>query len=131
TDLQSQGLAVTGLAPNKLLIDATGSVTQLQQSFHVQINHYQLGKHTFYANANPPSIPAAVSQLIASIGGLDNTIEYQPLYQRLAAQHADIHARAHPSAGPTGLGLKDLAGAYDVAPLQSNGMLGDNQSIAL
>jgi kumamolisin len=131
TYLQSQGLTVTGVAPNNLLIDATGSVRQVQQSFHVQINHYQLGKRTFYANANPPSIPAAVSQLIASIGGLDNTLQYQPLYQRLVTQHTSIHGHAHASAGPAGLGPKDLAGAYDLTPLQSNGTLGDNQSIAL
>ena len=125
TYLQRQGLTVTGVAPNNLLIDATGSVAQVQQSFHVQINHYQLGKQTFYANANPPSIPAAISQLIASIGGLDDAVKYQPLYQRLATQHA------HAAAGPTGLGPKDLAGAYDATALQSTGTLGDNQSIAL
>lgn len=67
TYLQGQGLTVTGVSPNNLLIDATGSVAQVQQSFHVQINHYQLGGHMFYADANPPSIPASVSQLIASI----------------------------------------------------------------
>jgi kumamolisin len=37
----------------------------------------------------------------------------------------------HVSTGPTGLGPKDLAGAYDVTPLQDNGTLGDNQTIAL
>src|SRR5437763_7278773 len=117
TYLQSQGLTVTDVAHNNLLIDATGPVAQVQQSFHMQINHYQLGKHTFYANANPPSIPAAISQLIASIGGLDNAVQYQPLYQRLAAQHTGTYARNHTSAEPTGLGPKGLAGAYDLAPL--------------
>jgi subtilase family serine protease len=131
TYLQGQGLTITDVAPNNLLIDATGSVAQVQHSFHMQINHYQLRKHTFYANANPPSVPAAISQLIASIGGLDNAVQYQPLYQRFATQHSDTYARAHEAAGPTGLAPKDLAGAYDLAPLQSNGMLGDNQSIAL
>ena len=99
TYLQSQGLTVVSVAPNNLLIDATGSVAQVQQSFHVQINHYQLGSHTFYANANPPSIPASVSQLIASIGGLDDAVKYQPLYRRLAPQDS---RGTHTPAGPTG-----------------------------
>lgn len=131
TYLQGQGLTVTGVSPNNLLIDATGSVAQVQQSFHVQINHYQLGGHMFYADANPPSIPASVSQLIASIGGLDDAVQYQPLYQRLSARHTAARENAHAHAGPAGLGPKDLAGVYDAAPLQSNGMLGDNQTIAL
>src|SRR5437762_11956672 len=36
--LQSQGLAVTGIAPNNLLIDATGIVAQVQKAFDTQIN---------------------------------------------------------------------------------------------
>src|SRR6266849_5283231 len=85
--LQGQGMTVTSIAPNNMLIDATGSVAQVQQTFHVQINNCQLGNHTFYANAGPPSVPAPISQLITSIGGLDNGVHYQPLYRRLARQN--------------------------------------------
>src|SRR5216684_4231030 len=123
--LQGQGLTVTSIAPNNMLIDATGSVAQVQQTFHVQINNYQLGNHTFYANAGPPSVPAPISQLITSIGGLDNGVHYQPLYRRLARQN---HSHL---AAPSGFGPKDLSGAYDAAALQSAGTLGDNQTIAL
>ncbi len=123
--LQGQGLTVTSIAPNNMLIDATGSVGQVQQTFHVQINNYQLGNHTFYANAGPPSVPSPINQLITSIGGLDNGVHYQPLYRRLARQN---HSHL---AAPSGFGPKDLSGAYDAAALQSAGTLGDNQTIAL
>src|SRR5579859_5178336 len=75
--LQSQGMTVTSVAPNNLLIDATTNVAQAQQSFHVQINSYQAGKHAFYANAQPPSVPSSISSLIASINGLDNSVKVQ------------------------------------------------------
>ncbi|GAC1402293.1 MAG: hypothetical protein NVSMB49_18180 [Ktedonobacteraceae bacterium] len=121
--LQNQGFTITNIAPNNLIIDATGSIGQAQQSFHVQINRYQLGNHTFYANDAPPSLPASIGSLISSISGLDNSTQYHPLYHRM------LHTA---QAGPIGgLGPKDLATAYDATPLQSSGMLGDNQTIGL
>jgi subtilase family serine protease len=126
--LQGQGLTVTSIAPNNLLIDATGSVAQVEQAFNIQINNYQEGNQTFYANATSPSIPTSISPLITSIGGLDNSVLYQPLYRRL-----DTHHQSHRGAlaGQSGFGPKDLSKAYDVNPLQSAGIWGDNQTIAL
>ncbi len=141
--LQSQGLAVTGVAPNKLLIDATGTVAQVQKAFDTQINTYQSGNHTFYANATAPSIPGSINQLITSISGLDNSVQYYPLYQRahtypqaIPAQYTQQHSTQRSQithfAGPgSGYGPKDLAGAYDISPLQNAGNLGDNQTVAL
>ena len=126
--LQGQGLTVTSIAPNNLLIDATGSVAQVEQAFNIQINNYQEGNQTFYANATSPSIPTSISPLITSIGGLDNSVLYQPLYRRL-----DTHHQSHRGAlaGQSGFGPKDLSTAYDVTPLHSAGIRGDNQTIAL
>src|SRR3989440_5661687 len=141
--LQSQGLAVTGIAPNNLLIDATGIVAQVQKAFDTQINTYQSGNHTFYANATAPSIPGSINQLITSISGLDNSVQYYPLYQRAhtypqainaqyTQQHSIQRSRITHFAGPgSGYGPKDLAGAYDISPLQNAGNLGDNQTVAL
>ena len=121
--LQNQGFTITNIAPNNLLIDATGSVGQIQQSFHVQMHTYRLGNHTFFANDVPPSVPASVSSLISSISGLDDSTQYHPLYSR---------ALHNATAGPIGgLGPKDLANAYNATPLQNSGILGNNQTIGL
>lgn len=129
TYLQNQGLTVTNIAPNQMLIDATGTVGQVDQAFSTQINNYQFGAQTFYANATPPVVPASIGQLITSIGGLDDSTQYQPLFIRSArlAHTGKMHLQG-PSAG---FGPKDLAGAYDLTPLQNSGILGDGQSIAL
>src|SRR5579863_10038939 len=95
--LQSVGMTVTSIAPNNLLIDATATVAQADAAFSTTINTYQLGSQLFYANATPPVVPAAISSLIASIGGLDNSTKYQPLYQRMAGR-AHLAALAN---GPT------------------------------
>jgi len=126
--LQSQGMTITSVAPNNLLIDATATVSQVQQAFSVQINTYQAGNHTFYANTASPSVPTSISQLITSIGGLDNSVQYHPLYRRMI-KHIQNHGAA--MATPSGFGPKDLSGAYHATPLQNSGILGDNQTVAL
>lgn len=126
--LQSQGLMVQNVASNHLLIDATGTVTQAQQAFHVQINTYQYGDRVFYANAQMPSVPAALQTLISSIGGLDNSVSYQPLgldMSRISQQ------AARSNASPSGYGPSELATAYDTTPLASAGLQGQKQTVAI
>src|SRR6266566_5651252 len=84
--LRGQGFDVTSISPNGLLIDANATVVQAESTFQVSINNYQLGTHTFYANASAPTVPASLSSLIASIGGLDNSVKLHPLVQRLNPQ---------------------------------------------
>ncbi|GAC1435150.1 MAG: hypothetical protein NVS4B1_19140 [Ktedonobacteraceae bacterium] len=123
TYLQNQGLTITNIASNNLIIDATGSVGQVQQSFHIQMNTYRLGSNTFFANDVPPSLPGSVGSLISSISGLDNSTRYHPLYHRV------LHVT---QGGPVGgFGPKDLANAYNVTPLQNSGILGHNQTIGV
>lgn len=150
--LQSQGLTITNIASNNLLIDATASVAQVQQAFNTHINNFQLGSRNFYANTAPPSLPPSIAQYITSIGGLDNSTQYQPLYQRYATNEASRtpargapslnktkaksgsirpHLAVLPSAQPSGYGPKELTGAYDITPLQNAGIAGDTQTIAL
>jgi subtilase family serine protease len=119
--LQGQGLTVTNIAPNNLLIDASGTVGQAQQAFRVHMQNYRLGTHTFYANVAPPQVPSDIQPLINAITGLDNSVQLQPSYQRQIAQ---------PRA-TTGYGPQELAAAYNIAPLHNLGIQGDGQTVAL
>src|SRR5207302_2514277 len=103
------------------LIDATGSIAQAQYAFNTQINNYQLGSHIFYANAIAPSLPASLTPLVTSIGGLDNSLRYQPHYRRLNVAQA----------APGGYTPEDLAAAYDSTPLQNAEILGSRYALAL
>lgn len=116
--LQSQGLTVTSVAPNGLLLDVRGTVSQAEAAFQVQINNYQFGAHQFYANASAPMVPDTIAPLLLSIGGLDNSVQMHPLLRRMPQQAA-------------GYGPSDLAGAYDVTPLHQNGNAGNNQTVAV
>ena len=133
--LRNQGLAVLRIAPNGLLIDASATVAQAESAFQININNYKLGTHTFYANAGAPSIPASLSSLITSIGGLDDSVKLHPLLHDL-----------NPKSGKPGLGKRslnaqpnaqagfkpaDLVAAYDAGPLQQAGVMGNNQTVAV
>ncbi|HEY0756193.1 MAG TPA: S53 family peptidase [Ktedonobacteraceae bacterium] len=126
--LQSQGMTVQSIASNHLLIDATSTVAQVQQAFQVQINTYQYGNRTFYANAQPPSVPAALQALISSIGGLDNSVYYQPLTHNAPAGGQRAHS---PQASASGYGPTELSTAYNSASLNSAGLQGQNQTVAI
>ena len=135
--LQQQGLTVTNVAPNGLLIDATATVSQAEAAFRVTINNYVLGANAFFANANPPVIPGSLSSIISSIGGLDNSVKMHPLYHLSGPSHGKSkptfksHAKASPNATQSGFGPTDLNGAYDGNPLQTSALQGSGQTVAV
>ncbi|GCE25530.1 pseudomonapepsin [Dictyobacter alpinus] len=116
--LNNQGLTVDNVAPNGLLINAHGSVKQVETTFQVPLHTYQVGKRTFYANEHAPSIPASLSALILSVGGLDNSVQLHPLSQRVPTPRA-------------GFAQPELAGAYDINPLYQAGIQGKGQTVAV
>ena len=124
--LQQQGLSITHISSNHLLIDASATVAQAEATFKVSINNYKLGANQFYANANPPSIPGPLASIITSIGGLDNSVHMHPLYQLDPKNSNKPHAGQGGGYAPA-----DLNGAYDATPLLQSGVQGNNQTVAV
>jgi kumamolisin len=134
--LKQQGLSITNVSPNGLLIDANATVAQAEAAFQVTINNYVQGSHAFFANANPPVIPGALSSLIVSIGGLDNSVKMHPLLSMSSnpqgkPKPALSNSQSNPHAAQSGYGPSDLSGAYDATPLQQSGVQGNNQTVAV
>jgi subtilase family serine protease len=122
--LRAQGLVVNNIASNNLLINATGTVAQVETGFQTQIKNYRLGKRSFHANANVPSLPREIALLVSSIGGLDNSVQYKPAQRQASniAQDATV---------PTGLDPQALEKAYNLGPLHQAGIQGQGQTVAL
>jgi subtilase family serine protease len=120
--LQAQGMVVTDVAPDNLLLDVQGTVQQARQAFNVQMNVYRHGKDTFYANGSPVRVPARLRSLIAAVTGLDTSMKMN---------RNVVDMKQVPKTSPVGYAPKDIASAYDISPLQSAGFLGDRQTIAL
>lgn len=116
--LRNQGLTVATVSSNGLLVNASATIGQVEAVFQVQMHNYRVGAQTFYANANAPSIPASLSTVILSVGGLDNSVKLHPLSQRVPTPRA-------------GYAQPELAGAYDINPLYQSGLKGKGQRIAV
>jgi subtilase family serine protease len=119
---QSQGMTVTNVAPDNLLLDVQSTVAQAQQAFSVHINTYRSGRQTYYANNSPVKVPRSIRSFVTAVTGLDNRIKMHHHYQ-----NAPVAAKAT----PTGYTPKNITTAYGISPLQSAGFLGDKQTVAL
>ncbi|WP_236601018.1 protease pro-enzyme activation domain-containing protein [Ktedonobacter sp. SOSP1-85] len=117
--LHSQGLQVSSVASNRLLIDASGSLSAVERAFNITIADYALNGSTVYAPTSEPSVPANLSGLVLNISGLDNVAHYHP------AKHMA------PAAGPGGgYTPTDLRTAYDMNSLISSAN-GSGQTVAI
>jgi subtilase family serine protease len=117
--LQSQGLHVSSVAPNRLLIDASGSVTTVEKAFAVTLAEYSLNGRTVYAPTNEPSVPANLAGLLLNISGLDDVAQYH--------QWTSLAPAAGPGGGYT---PTDLRTAYDMNSLISSAN-GSGQTVAI
>ncbi|HKD75286.1 MAG TPA: protease pro-enzyme activation domain-containing protein, partial [Ktedonobacterales bacterium] len=117
--LHNQKLTVGNIASNRLLIDASGTVDQVQRAFQENIADYSMHGRKVYAPTKDPSVPSSLSGLILNIGGLDNVAQYHPL------------AGGHNGSGPGGgFTPSELRTAYDMNSLISNAD-GTGQTIAI
>jgi subtilase family serine protease len=69
---EQNGLTVTGTSPNRMIVDVTGSVADIENAFHVTMGSYQhpTEPRTFYSADREPSPDLRVP--LWHISGLDN-----------------------------------------------------------
>jgi subtilase family serine protease len=125
--LRSQGISVGAIAPNHLLIDASGTVSAVEHAFGVTIDSYVVNHRPVYAPTGDPSFPASLAGKILSIGGLDNVDLYHPKV---------VKPSSHPAKGKNGSGPgggytpSELRTAYDMNSLV-NSDNGAGQTVAI
>ena len=140
--LESHGLAVDRIASNRSTIEFSGTAAQLQSALHTEIHRYVIDGKTFYANAQPLSIPASISPFIASFAPLNSF----PLTSYAApvgpASYSRTTHRATRIALPDfnltenskpfyALAPEDFSTQYDVAPIYTAGITGAGETIGI
>jgi subtilase family serine protease len=74
----THGLQVTGTHPNRMVLDISGAVTDVEAALHVKIMTYQHPlRGEFYAPDREPSLDATLNAL--DISGLDNFVLPRPM----------------------------------------------------
>ncbi len=80
--LLSHGFSVNETYRSRLLIDAVGTVKDIERTFRVQMNEYQWNGKAYYAPAGEIVLPAAVARVVHAIVGL-NTLSVVYSWPRL------------------------------------------------
>jgi subtilase family serine protease len=134
---ESHNLRVVRVGPNNFSVRAQGTVANVENAFHVQLNDYQVGNKTLRANASDPYIEGPAAALVQSVSGLDNAQFEHPLDIRpatpasaVSTSRADLaHAAAAPDAsffetvcftGPETQSFNTF-GTYPIATYKGNG----------
>lgn len=120
--LQQAQFTLLSAQNTDVLLWARGSIAQIERFFHVQMHAYRTNNGVAYvAPDRVPAIPALLHDSVVGVLGLDTR-------PRLLA-----HPLQRPLDASIGGGLApaDIARAYDLGPLQSQGLDGSNQTIAL
>ena len=129
--LQSQGLTVTRIAPNRNEVFFSGKAAQVESAFHTELHNYLVNGEMHFANATEPSVPAALSGVALAIRNLHN-FEPKPRarVREVPASEASPHFTSSIS-GSHFLAPDDFATIYDVQGLYGAGIDGTGQKIAV
>jgi uncharacterized repeat protein (TIGR02543 family) len=123
---RSNGFAITGTHPNRMLVEVTAPVSAVERAFHVNLGIYQHPKEarTFYAPDVEPTLDSSVPVL--DIEGLNNYIRPRPKSHRRNSAQEGV---AKVGTGPLGNGYmgSDFRTAY-VPGVTDTGV---GQSVAL
>jgi subtilase family serine protease len=79
---ESHNLRVVKVGRDNFFVRARGTVGDVQNAFHVQLNDYQVRAKVIRANATDPYVEGAAGALVRAVSGLDSGEYEHPAMQR-------------------------------------------------
>jgi len=149
--LQSYGFQVTRVSNGGIVIEFSGTASQVLGAFHTSIHKYLVNAEQHYANSTDPQIPAALVPVVAGVRSLNN-FPARPMNHPAGVFRRDKDSGKIVPVGPlpipqfnggTGCGILggpceflgpfDLATIYNFAPLwnSTTPIDGTGQTIAI
>ncbi len=125
---EANGLTVSATHPNRVLVEVSGPVADIETAFHVNLRLYPhpTEARTFYAPDVEPSIDLAVPVL--DVSGLDNYIVPHPMNLKRKLPNQPVKVTPYGGSGPNGTLMgRDFRTAY--APGVS--LTGTGQAVGL
>lgn len=123
--LRSSGFAVTRVSASRMFIEFSGNAGLVRQTFHTPIHRYAVQGKSYWANAQEPTVPAALATLIAGVNSLNSFPRAaQNSYAGVRSLHGAASITGSPSYtfslnGETSYAVTpfDFAAIYDLLPL--------------
>src|SRR2546423_685625 len=99
---EANQLHVTATHPNRLIVDVSGSVTDVQRTFHIRLHNFRhpIENRTFFAPDTDPEVDAPV--LIAHISGLTDYWLPRPQSRIRPLDISELNANTRSGSGPNG-----------------------------
>ncbi len=113
--LREQGFSNIEVAPNNLLVSATGGAGVIRTAFKADLHEYNVNGRRAYANVTDALIPTHLSSTVLGVVGLQNVHMMHTHLQRLEAAHTQA---ATPQA-ITGVSIPNFASIYGASSLPS------------
>ena len=123
--LESQGLKAERVARGRNAITFSGTAAQAARTLHTEFRRYQVNGKMHFAAATEPSVPEALSDVVAGFTGLDD------FKLESNAVRANLLPRYSVKSGAHYLAPDDLATIYNLKPLYQAGIDGTGQKIAI
>lgn len=131
--LESQGFTVAPLPAGRGWIEFSGTVAQVEQAFHTQIDLVSsAGGSARPVAMSSLSVPAALAPVIAGLVSLDGLVSRPALAatEPLSGSAAELAAQTSPATAEA-FTPQTAAQLVDLAPLAKSGITGAGQSIAI
>jgi subtilase family serine protease len=120
--LKSQGFTVDKVANGRNWIVFGGTASQIESAFRTEIHRYNVNGELHFANAAPPSIPAALAGVATGFRGMSD-FGPKPMIRKAAPRARNVRPDYYDP--NTGVGdfvaPGDIATIYDLNPLYTAG----------
>ncbi|MFZ3201139.1 MAG: S53 family peptidase [Candidatus Acidiferrales bacterium] len=123
--LESQGFTVNVIYPSRMVIDFSGTASQVQAAFRTEIHYLDVLGARHIANMSDPRIPAALSSVVAGVVSLHDFLPH-PMYKPRTEYTFTSGSTTNYAVVPG-----DLAVIYNLNPLFSEGYSGQGQTIVV
>src|SRR5277367_1796605 len=121
----SQGLTVTARYPNRLMVDAEGTVDQIQKAFNITINKCEVNGEVEFSNDRDPVIPGNLVGIIQYVDGLNSILRMRPANPSMKGMRGpDYTPGPVHQEGPSGGRGADKAAAQAAQSKSSAGQTG-------
>jgi len=72
--LRSQGLTVSGVSPDRMTVEASGSAATIEKAFATGLGQYKKGGRNVRLASAPLKVPGSIASLITGISGIDQNV---------------------------------------------------------
>ena len=136
--LQGEGFTVNRVARSGMYVDFTGTVTQVQQSFHTEIHNLRLASgEQHYSAVRDAQLPQALAPLVVGFVSLSD-IPAHPMVRHVQPTAAGSRPGPYRDASPDNtnggsydVGVQDFYTIYNETPLINAGNAGLGQTVAV